>query len=181
MGNSIVSYCTQAFYVFYQGTIDFPSASTVFLGRSLQHSHTLCQQYRGNFSSCYKPLYINSNKSFVLQTRKNATGCESSEESECNPEKYEELSAQNNHCYDIVCEDEHWVFQKKVSAAEWESLAGECMKNICDNETGKNLTEQKHPEEYEELSAEDNHCYDIVCEDEHWFLRKIQNVRDWEN
>jgi len=53
-------------------------------------------------------------------------------------EQQEELVAQNNQCYDVVCdEDSHrWVFQKNTNATEWEKRMNGCFEYKCDNVTG---------------------------------------------
>ena len=209
MGRSVFVNCNQLKYVFYQGTLDFPSAdgvfdgcllnvlcvspeyySSTFCGKGVTFDADMCRQYRSSFTPCYKPLYINNSNSFIQQPRRNTTICTIGEEEatcmkcECsdatgditptmlNFEEWSSLIAENHQCYDIVCDNGHWILRNKDSAIEWESQTGDCMNYTCDDQTGDNITTKLNIEIWNRMNATDNHCYDIVCENEQWVFQK---------
>jgi len=43
---------------------------------------------------------------------------------------------EENECFEVICENNEWIVQKRKSAAEWEEGSSECVQFKCVNKTG---------------------------------------------
>jgi len=190
IGTSAFRDCSSLSSVFYQGsrTISqsnvFDGCSSLsivcvspgykdktFCGKAVNSTSDICKEFRSLFSHCYEGACIDGK--LVEQKRKNATELESSmshgcvqyqcqndtgklektpqcEEKDCYNAKCNETSGvceydknegwePDNHCYEVICENNEWKSRKKKNATEWENqISNECIQYKCDNETGAN-------------------------------------------
>jgi len=51
-------------------------------------------------------------------------------------DEWKEAIKQENHCYEVVCEDNKPVVKKRYNATQWENRTNGCVEYQCDNSTG---------------------------------------------
>jgi len=99
----------------------------------------------------------------------------------------------------------HFILQKRKNATEYEAKTNKCIRYDCNNETGPVPTVLVHCNEtpacyegpgkcdetsgecsynkkkgWEELIKLENHCFEVVCENDEWVLTKRANATEWE-
>jgi len=47
-----------------------------------------------------------------------------------------DVLGKENNCFEVVCENNEWIVQKKKSVEDWEKLSNGCVECKCDNESG---------------------------------------------
>jgi len=76
---------------------------------------------------------------------------------------YDELIGQENHCYEVACDGEKWILQKRQNATEWENLTDGCTQYQCHNELGPISWSICNSSRTVGNKCEDGQCVPVIC------------------